>query len=141
MLQSAEILMKKYPGEFTIGDLTDHIDDLLYRFENRALGDTVFRVGCDLKRKLHRDDRILAPLIDGFKTSSPVDKILLTFINGLFFRARDETGEMLPDDLDFTKILDKNGLEYVLFNICGLNQKEDRQIADMILAVYKERMK
>jgi mannitol-1-phosphate 5-dehydrogenase len=67
MLQSAEVLLKKHPGEFTLKELTEHIDDLLSRFENKALGDTVFRVGCDLKRKLHRDDRILSPIIDGIK--------------------------------------------------------------------------
>ena len=67
MLQSAEVLKQKYPGEFTHSELTDHIEDLLHRFENRALGNTVYRVGCDLKRKLHRNDRILSPLIDGIK--------------------------------------------------------------------------
>jgi mannitol-1-phosphate 5-dehydrogenase len=62
--------MKKYPGEFRPEQLTDHIDDLLRRFENRALGDTVFRVGCDLKCKLHKNDRIMSPLIDGFNRRS-----------------------------------------------------------------------
>ncbi len=46
MLQSAAILMRIYPGEFTMQDLTDHIDDLLSRFRSIALKDTVFRVGC-----------------------------------------------------------------------------------------------
>lgn len=34
MLQAADILLKKYPDEFTIESLTDHIDDLLRRFHN-----------------------------------------------------------------------------------------------------------
>ncbi len=133
MLQSAHILMRKYPGEFTLSELKCHIDDLLIRFENRALGDTVFRVGCDLKRKLHRNDRILSPLIDGINTESPVDKILLTFTYGLKFRGKDEYGKMLSDDLDFSLILKNKGLHYVLNNICGLDQSKDRNIIFRIL--------
>ena len=48
MLEAAAVLMALYPAEFTGKDLTDHIDDLLTRFQNKMLGDTVFRVGCDL---------------------------------------------------------------------------------------------
>jgi len=58
VLQAAVILLKKYPDEFTLESLTDHIDDLLTRFQNKALGDTLFRVGSDLKRKLGPEDRI-----------------------------------------------------------------------------------
>jgi mannitol-1-phosphate 5-dehydrogenase len=134
MLQSAEVLMKKYPGEFTLSELTDHIDDLLGRFENRALGDTVFRVGCDLKRKLHRNDRILSPLIDGIQTKSPVNKILMTFAYGLCFRAVDESGNMFPDDLEFSKALHEKGLSYVLCNLCGLNPSDDRKVINRILS-------
>ncbi len=35
------------------------VDDLLYRFSNRALGDTVERVAADPMRKLRRQDRII----------------------------------------------------------------------------------
>jgi len=90
----------------------------LSRFENKALGDTVFRVGCDLKRKLHRDDRILSPIIDGIKTGSPVDNILLTFVYDLSFRAKDEYGNMFPSDNEFLLLLNKKGLEFVLINLC-----------------------
>jgi mannitol-1-phosphate 5-dehydrogenase len=134
MLQSAEILMKKYPGEFTFSELTDHIDDLLHRFENRALGDKVFRVGCDLKRKLHRNDRILSPLIDGIQTKMPVNKILLTFAYGLCFRAEDENGNMFPGDLEFTRKLQEKGLSYILCNLCGLNPADDYKIINKILS-------
>jgi mannitol-1-phosphate 5-dehydrogenase len=133
MLQSADVLMKKYPGEFTLSDLTDHIDDLLFRFENRALGDTVFRVGCDLKRKLHRDDRILGPLIDGNLTQSRVDKIVLTFVYGLSFKAKDEAGKNFPGDIELLKTLEKEGLEYVLINLCGLSRNTDSSIIRRIL--------
>jgi len=134
MLESADILKAKYPGEFTAGDLTDHIDDLLHRFKNRALGDTVFRVGCDLKRKLHRNDRIMGPLIDGIHTGSKVDKILVTFANGLRFRAVDETGKHFPGDLEFSETLHSKGLRYVLCNICELEPDGDSEVIRRIIA-------
>ncbi len=138
MLQSAEVLMRKYPGEFTPADLTDHVDDLLFRFSNRALGDTVFRVGCDLKRKLHRNDRILSPLIDGMEIKSPVNRILLTFAYGLCFQARDENGNLLPSDAQFSRILDKKGLAYVLSHICGLNPANDHRVIQRILSTARK---
>ena len=141
MLQSANVLMKKYPGEFTLFELTDHIDDLLSRFENQALGDTVFRVGCDLKRKLHRDDRILSPMIDGIQTRSGVDKILLTFVYGLSFKAKDEYGNMYPGDIEFSKSLNNNGLSYVLSDFCELNATEDRKIISRIISAYGRSLK
>jgi mannitol-1-phosphate 5-dehydrogenase len=134
MLQSAEVLIRKYPGEFTLNDLTEHINDLLYRFENRALGDTVFRVGCDLKRKLHRNDRILSPLIDGTIVGSPVNNILQTFYYGLSFRAKDENGDMLPGDIEFNEVLRSKGLSYVLQSICGLNPQTDKKVIELILS-------
>lgn len=39
--------------------LLDHAEDLLYRFGNKALGDTVARVGKDTKRKLGANDRLV----------------------------------------------------------------------------------
>jgi mannitol-1-phosphate 5-dehydrogenase len=134
MLQSADVLIRKYPGEFTLTELIDHIDDLLGRFENRALGDTVFRVGCDLKRKLHRNDRILSPLIDGIQTKSPINKILLAFAYGLCFRAKDENGNMLPEDLKFSRTLQKKGISYVLSKICGLHPIADHKVINRILS-------
>jgi len=133
MLQSADILMKKYPMEFTRSGLRDHVDDLLARFCNRSLGDTVFRIGCDLKRKLHKNDRVIGPLIDGIKLQSDVEYILQTFVNGLGFRATDENGRPYPEDIEFSEMLENKGLEYTLFNICGLDMINDRTIADKIL--------
>lgn len=42
--------------------LTEHADNLLYRFKNRALADTVNRVGKDTKRKLGSNDRLIGAL-------------------------------------------------------------------------------
>jgi mannitol-1-phosphate 5-dehydrogenase len=132
MLQSAGILMNKYPGEFTSDALAEHSDDLISRFMNRSLGDTVFRVGCDLKRKLHRNDRVLSPLIDGVKAALPADKILQTFFRGLRFSGKDEQGRMFPGDTEFLEELKREGLKFVLQDLCGLKPDQDRHIIELI---------
>ena len=56
---SAAALSKKYDGYHTdIYALNLYIKSLICRFKNKALSDTVLRVGIDLKRKLSPKDRI-----------------------------------------------------------------------------------
>lgn len=103
MLQSAVILKRLYPGEFDRRQLVDHVDDLLNRFANKALGDTIFRVGCDLPRKLGRDDRLLVPILAGISLDLPIELILEAWVKGCSFRAVGENGRELEGDRKFRK--------------------------------------
>ncbi len=103
MIQSMEILMAIYPDEFTRNQLTEHIDDLLDRFSNKALGDTIFRVGCDLSRKLNKDDRLMVPIIAGIETGKEYSLILEAWVKGCSFNATDKQGNMLQEDEIFKK--------------------------------------
>jgi mannitol-1-phosphate 5-dehydrogenase len=127
MLQAAAILLKKYPDEFSFKDLEDHINELLNRFHNKALGDTIFRVGCDLKRKLGPDDRLAGAIKAALILNLPYDKILFALVCACHFRVKDEEGSMLKEDINFIKIYDK-GIESVLLSICGFDSRKDRQI-------------
>ena len=98
MHESAQVLLKKYPDEFSSTQLEDHITDLINRFQNHALKDTVFRVGCDLKRKLGQEDRLVYPLREGMKGGMFSDKILYALVCGFYFRAKDESGLYHPND-------------------------------------------
>lgn len=60
MQRSAFALAKKHGAD--INKLNDFIENLLCRFANAALGDTVQRVGNDLKRKLSPNDRLCGVL-------------------------------------------------------------------------------
>lgn len=116
MLQSASILQRMYPDEFDHKQLVDHTDDLLMRFANKALGDTLFRVGCDLSRKLGRDDRLIVPILAGISQDLPYDLILEAWIKGCSFKAVGENGQELERDrkfrlkynLDFRRILQEH---------------------------------
>ncbi len=57
MEESAKALSKKYG--VALEEILLHIDDLLLRFTNRALGDTCLRVGGDPTRKLSPEDRLI----------------------------------------------------------------------------------
>jgi len=133
MLQAASILMKKYPGEFTTEALTDHIDDLLQRFQNSALGDTIFRVGCDLQRKLSAEDRLAGAIHLARELKLPYDLILKALVCGCHFGATDESGNQLPDDIEFGKIAEK-GMASVLTAICGFDEIADQ---DLIVEAFR----
>lgn len=57
MLESALSLLKQY--DMPPSSLIANIHDLLYRFQNAALGDTCARVGGDTARKLAENDRLV----------------------------------------------------------------------------------
>jgi len=122
MFQAANLLLVKYPDEFTIQSLTSHIDDLLHRFQNNALGDTIFRVGCDLQRKLGPNDRIAGAINLAIELGLPYDKIFNVLQKAATFRATDEDGNMLPADVEFGLNYKKEGMQY-LVNLGKLNLK------------------
>ena len=62
MRESAAALNCENPGD--TANLSRHIDSLLYRFFNKALGDTCARVAADPARKLGNSDRIIGALIN-----------------------------------------------------------------------------
>lgn len=127
MLQAADVLLLKYPDEFTLKSLTDHIDDLLSRFRNRALGDTIFRVGCDLMRKLASHDRLAGAIRLAIEMKMPYDRILYALVCGTHFKAKDENGMMLNEDREFHNHY-KGVLKKVLTEVCGFDEKINRQL-------------
>ncbi len=128
MMESAQILMAIYTYEFSFGQLMDHIEDLLTRFENKALGDTVFRVGCDLQRKLGRNDRLAGAIVNAQKTGLSYHLILQALAAGFTFRATDEDNCMHPGDIEFAQLFKENGYKAILSNICGFDPVKDKQI-------------
>lgn len=136
MKQAGDMLLKIYPDDFDRQDLEDHIDDLLRRFSNIALGDTVFRVGHDLRRKLGADDRFMGVIKLCKDAGMPYDKIIAAFSNGFHFQARDELGNIYKDDALFLDEWHDHPME-VLSGICGLSDDSDR--ADVLKMAYPER--
>lgn len=122
MKQAANLLLAKYPDEFTPDSLTAHIDDLLFRFQNKALGDTIFRVGCDLQRKLGPNDRVAGAINLAIELGLPYDKFFNVLQKAATFRATGEDGQMLPADAEFGVFYKNEGIQY-LVNLGKLNLK------------------
>ncbi len=134
MSQSAKILQALYPGEFTSPELLDHINDLIARFQNRSLEDTVFRVGSDLLRKLGPNDRLVVPLNAGIRLNLPVDRIAEALYFGTYFRATDENGQMYEGDEQIIKLIQQDGERAFLENSCGVSLPG----VEIILKIFEE---
>ena len=120
MEESAAALAREYPADLAPAALGEHVDDLLARFANRALGDTVYRVGRDLYRKLSRADRVVGSLLLCKKHGLPAREIARVFRAALDFRARDERGDLFPDDARFVTEELPRGLAHVMTHVSGL---------------------
>jgi mannitol-1-phosphate 5-dehydrogenase len=126
MDEAINALMLEYPGAYSRQELLDHIEDLLFRFKNSALGDTVHRVGRDLCRKLSRDDRLVGAMLLCAKHHLPFGAIAAVYTAALNFAAPDEKGLLFPADAQFRRefISAHTGalrLTEVLQNVSGLD--------------------
>jgi len=127
MKQSAVALNRVYPKDLTLQDLQNHIDDLLFRFQNKSLGDTIFRVGRDLYRKLDKNERLVGPMILAKRQGTPYNKIKRAFYAALDFKAKDEKGKMYPQDETFFQREYPKGLRHILKSVCHLSSHQDEE--------------
>ena len=70
--------------------LLEHAENLLYRFQNTALGDTVARVGKDTIRKLSENDRLIGALNLCEKHGVSCDMLCLPIASAMFFNVSDD---------------------------------------------------
>ncbi|NLX69833.1 MAG: mannitol dehydrogenase [Clostridiales bacterium] len=95
--------------------LMDHAEDLLYRFGNKLLGDTVDRVGRDPERKLSENDRLAGAARLCVKHGIKPVYIALGIAAGILFAPEDDEGAK-----NVQSILKRKGIDGVLNELCGL---------------------
>ena len=137
MWASADALIAMYPSEFNKTNQAEHIDDLLQRFANRALNDSVYRVGRDLYRKLSADDRCMGAIRLIKSRGLKCEPVHRTVGAALCFKALDESGKMFAADEKFHSQLQQQGPEDILHSVCGLNRLEKAADDDAIDAILK----
>ncbi len=121
MKQSADGLAAQYSIPAASHEALDaHIDDLLERFANTALRDTVARVGNDLRRKLSPEDRVMGALNMLRSMGLPHDGAVRVCAAALRF------------DVDNAVEL---GAEAILREICKIT---DDALREQILRTYHE---
>ncbi|MEI8241652.1 MAG: mannitol-1-phosphate 5-dehydrogenase [bacterium] len=137
MEAAASALARKYPGVLYAADLQAHVADLLRRFGNRALGDTVFRVGRDLPRKLAPGDRFIGALRLMQATGGNLATICRGTAAAFHFAAVDEHGKPFPADEAFRAQVAQQGVRQVLAEHCQLDPKRDAAVMDRIEEDYR----
>lgn len=135
MMQSAEVLSRVYSEDLSIKDLEVHIDDLLNRFRNRALQDTIFRVGQDLIRKLSSDDRFMGAIQLARRERMSFDLILKAMSYGFFFDSKDEEGNPYPNDEEFLKAA-RSDFKAALIRSLNLDPSDDHNILNDLQNLY-----
>lgn len=116
MLESATALSKKFAIPFQ--NILEHIDDLLMRFGNVALGDTVERVGRDTKRRIFAN----GCFVEAVKLCEE-ENIFPIYISvgiaaGLLFNSEDEGTKGVNEKLK------KEGIITILKQLCELNESD-----------------
>lgn len=139
MQLSAGALAEHYPGVFTLPQLHEHIDDLVTRFASKALGDTVFRVGRDISRKLAPGDRIMGPLRRVMEHRGDPTPLVRVYQAALRFAATDEHGAPFPGDALLQRRLQTASPEErwaILAELSGFDpdDREDHEILATISA-------
>jgi len=110
MLESARALAAEHHAD--LGWLEAHVDDLLSRFANRRLSDTLDRVGRDLTRKLGPKDRLVGALSLCLRHGIE-PRAICTGIGAALGFEDPEAGSVAG-------LLRKGGAEAVLERVCGL---------------------
>ena len=122
MLESTMALSKNYGVE--LGSVVCHIEDLLYRFTNKALKDTCARVGRDPARKLSPEDRLIGSSVLAQKTGAVPAYIAVGAAAGLRRLVAESNLEQSPE----------NG-KNLLLQTSGL--AEDNALTTLILKNYQ----
>jgi len=136
MWESGRALIAEYPREFNEENIKEHIDDLIRRFGNKALGDTIYRVGRDIPRKLSRNDRLIGALLLNAKHDIPAPYTTFGAAAATLFRGRDEKGELFENDRIFAEGIYPHGIDFILKEVCGLDFKRERKNVNNIKEAY-----
>jgi mannitol-1-phosphate 5-dehydrogenase len=119
MTLTVQALSREYP-QIPVDEIEANKDDLLQRFRNRALKDTISRVGNDPLRKLRKDDRLIGAALYCLESGIQPDEIVEGIAAALKYDNPNDSAAMkLQADLS------EFGLDYVMENIMGLDKNSE----------------
>ncbi len=136
MTISGWALQKEYPGVFSPGEIDNHVADLIHRFRNKALKDTLYRVGRDLRRKLHRTDRVVGAIALAMKHHLPTEALLAVFTAALKFAAPAPNGRADESDKAVRKLA-ANPAEF-LNQIVEIDRREEPEVFSALESAFQQ---
>lgn len=111
--------------------LQQHVQELLLRFDNRQLGDRIFRLGRDPVRKLAREDRLTGAAKLAMEQGLPARNLAWGMALALHFDPpQDEMAQKMQQGIK------EQGVESVLEQIAGL--QKDEALFGMVIEAYRE---
>lgn len=124
MALAVKALSREYP-QIPICEIEANKEDLLQRFRNRALKDTISRVANDPLRKLRHDDRLIGAALYCLESGIRPDEIVEGIVAALKYDNPNDSAAMkLQEDLL------KLGLDYVMEHVLELDK--DSELAGLI---------
>jgi len=127
--ETQRAIVHKYP-ELSENDLAVFSNDLIERFANPAMMDTVRRVGRDPLRKLSPQDRLVGAVRLCLSQDVFPSNILFSVGAALLYDWAED-----PEAARLQKMLQDSGPEGVLESVCGLKE-EDESIRTVVDAYY-----
>ena len=115
MRESAEALSLEH--NLDIEAVYEHVEDLLTRFGNRQLGDTIQRVGKDPVRKLSQNDRLIGALNLCIKKGVHPVYIQLGIAAAMYFDVKED-----PDSQMLMEMIREGDVKKALKDICDLEE-------------------
>ena len=101
-----------------ISGLLSHAENLIYRFKNVELGDTVERVGKDTIRKLSSNDRLVGAILLAEKHNLSCEYLCLGVAAGMHFAPSSD-----ERSVELSSSAKENGVSATLEKYCGYNGK------------------
>lgn len=114
--ETGEALIKKHG--FTLEEHQAHIDDLLHRYANVALGDQVSRVGRDPIRKLGPEDRLIGGAKLAMLYGITPRNVALATAAALMFDNLDD-----PAAMAIQQMIQDYGVDHVFETVCKIDPK------------------
>ena len=125
----SKAMSKEYGVPYS--DLEVFSFDLILRYDNKLLGDTIERVGKDTKRKLGENDRFVGAIRLCQKHSIPCANIVKGMAAGLLFCPESDAASV-----ELNAYLKENGVGAALEKYCGIAQNDE--IASLIATEYEK---
>lgn len=127
MTETGEALIKCY--NMDAEEHWEHVEDLLQRFANRKLGDTVARVGADPLRKLGRDDRLVGAGLFCLENGIRPEYVAQAIAMGYKFDNKDDASAV-----EVQKAVETVGIEGALEKVSGISASEE--LGRMVVQAY-----
>lgn len=129
MQESSEAISKKF--HVAMGELDTYTNELIHRFRNQALGDTLFRLGRDPARKLSPDDRLVgaARLVEAMD-DTPIYLSKAIAAGYHFSHPEDEIS------VEIQALIKSIGIEGAIEKVSGISP--DEALGKLVLQAYKD---